>query len=110
MGDACGIGPEIVAAWFRSAEAGEAFVVGDVAVMRRAATVTGGLLPVAAIERAADVAALPRDCIPVLQVDGLAPDLLAARPARSTRAPAPRQRGRSSARSTLSAAATRLRS
>jgi 4-hydroxythreonine-4-phosphate dehydrogenase len=78
MGDACGIGPEIVAAWFRSAEAGGAFVVGDVAVMRRAATVTGGLLPVAAIEHAADVAGLPRSCIPVLQVGALAPDLLAA--------------------------------
>ena len=78
MGDACGIGPEIVAQWFRFDEAGDAFVVGDVGVLRRAAQATGGMLPVAAIERAADVAALPRRCIPVLQVDGIAADLLAA--------------------------------
>ncbi|HEV7577060.1 MAG TPA: 4-hydroxythreonine-4-phosphate dehydrogenase PdxA [Caldimonas sp.] len=78
MGDACGIGPEIIAAWFRSAEAGSAFVVGDVAVMRRAAGFTGGMLPLVRIDRADDVAALPPGCIPVLQVDGLVPDLLDA--------------------------------
>ena len=78
MGDACGIGPEIIAAWFRSAEAGSAFVVGDVAVMRRAAAFTGGLLPVAWIEAPEDAAMLPSGCIPVLQADGLAPDLIEA--------------------------------
>ncbi|MEO5844093.1 MAG: 4-hydroxythreonine-4-phosphate dehydrogenase PdxA [Caldimonas sp.] len=78
MGDVCGIGPEIIAAWFRSAEAANAFVVGDVAVMRRAAGFTGGLLPVARIERPDDAAALPPGCIPVLQAVGLAPDLVAA--------------------------------
>ena len=78
MGDACGIGPEIIAAWFRSAEAGGAFVVGDVAVMRRAVALTGGLLPLARIEAPDDVAALPPGCLPVLQADGLAPDLIAA--------------------------------
>ena len=78
MGDACGIGPEIVAAWFRSADAGNAFVVGDVEVLRRAAATTGGMLPVALIERPADAAALPSRCIPVLQAAGIAPDLLAA--------------------------------
>jgi len=78
MGDACGIGPEIVAAWFRSEEAGNAFVVGDVEVLRRAAATTGGMLPVARIERPSDAAALPPRCIPVLQVDGIGPDLLAA--------------------------------
>ncbi len=78
MGDACGIGPEIIAAWFRSAEAGGAFVVGDVAVMRRAAAATGGLLPVARIGRAEDVAALPLGCLPVLQADGIAADLIEA--------------------------------
>ena len=78
MGDACGIGPEIIAAWFRSADAGSAFVVGDVAVMRRAAAFTGGLLPVAWIDAPEDAATLPRGCIPVLQADGLAPDLIAA--------------------------------
>jgi len=78
MGDACGIGPEVIAAWFRSAEAGGAFVVGDVAVMRRAVALTGGLLPLARIEAPDDVAALPPGCLPVLQADGLAPDLIAA--------------------------------
>ena len=78
MGDACGIGPEIIAAWFRSADAGSAFVVGDVAVMRRAVAFTGGLLPVARIDGPDDAVALPSECIPVLQADGLAPDLIAA--------------------------------
>jgi 4-hydroxythreonine-4-phosphate dehydrogenase len=78
MGDACGIGPEIVAAWFRSEEAGNAFVVGDVEVLRRAAATTGGMLPVARIEHPSDAAALPPRCIPVLQADGIRPDLLAA--------------------------------
>ena len=78
MGDACGIGPEIIAAWFRSAEAGGAFVVGDVAVMRRAVAVTGSLLPLARIDAPGDAAALPRGCLPVLQADGLAPDLVDA--------------------------------
>jgi len=78
MGDACGIGPEVIAAWFRSADAGSAFVVGDVAVMRRAAAFTGGLLPVARIDAPGDAAALPPGCIPVLQADGLAPDLVEA--------------------------------
>src|SRR6185369_4706027 len=59
MGDACGIGPEIVAKWFRSDDAGNAFVVGDVGVLRRAAAATGGMLPVVAIDRPADVATLP---------------------------------------------------
>ncbi len=78
MGDACGIGPEIIARWFRAAGAERAFVVGDVAVMRRAAASTGGWLPVARIERAEDVAALPPDCLPVLQADGIAADLIEA--------------------------------
>jgi 4-hydroxythreonine-4-phosphate dehydrogenase len=78
MGDACGIGPEIIAAWFRSADAGSAFVVGDVAVMRRAVGFTGGLLPVARIDAPDDAAALPAGCIPVLQADGVAPDLIDA--------------------------------
>ncbi len=78
MGDACGIGPEIVAAFCRTPAAAGCFVVGDVAVMRRAAAVTGGFLPVAVIASPADVASLPTDCMPVLQVAGLAPDLIDA--------------------------------
>ena len=78
MGDACGIGPEIVAAFFRTPAARGCFVVGDVAVMRRAAAVAGGYLPVARIESPADVASLPPDCLPVLQVDGIPAGLLDA--------------------------------
>ena len=78
MGDACGIGPEIVAAFCRTPAALGCFVVGDVAVMRRAAAITGGLLPVARIEAPADALSLPSGCLPVLQVAGLAADLLEA--------------------------------
>ena len=78
MGDACGIGPEIIATLFRGSESAGCVVVGDVAVMRRAAAVTGGLLVVARIESAADGAQMPPRCIPVLQVDGLDADLLKA--------------------------------
>ena len=47
--------------------------------MRRAAGVAGGLLPVARARRAAaQLADVPPDCLPVLQVDGLPADLLEA--------------------------------
>ena len=80
MGDACGIGPEILAKVFRdeSAAVRGAFVLGDLAVMRRAAALTGGMLPVAAIESPGDALACPRGCLPVLQPRGLPGDLLDA--------------------------------
>ena len=78
MGDACGIGPEIVAAFCRTPASAGCFVVGDVAVMRRAAAVAGGFLPVAVIESPGDVGSLPADCLPVLQVAAIAPDLIDA--------------------------------
>ncbi len=78
MGDACGIGPEIVAAFCRTPDAAGCFVVGDVAVMRRAAAITGGFLPVARIESPADLRSLPPHCLPVLQSGGIADDLLEA--------------------------------
>jgi 4-hydroxythreonine-4-phosphate dehydrogenase len=78
MGDACGIGPEILAKLFRTPQSTGCFVVGDVGVMRRAAAFTGGLLAVARIEHAADTGQVPPNCVPVLQVEGLAADLLAA--------------------------------
>ncbi len=79
LGDVCGIGPEIIAKFFREPASAGCVVVGDVAAMRRAATLTGGLLAVAVVERAADVWQAPARCVPVLQVDGLPADLLAAR-------------------------------
>lgn len=79
MGDACGIGPEIVASLFRQRAAStNAFVLGDVGVMRRAATSTGGLLPIVVIDAPDQAADLPPDCLPVLPVSGLPPDLLQA--------------------------------
>jgi len=78
MGDACGIGPEIVAQVFRSGAARGCVVLGDTGVLRRAAALTGGLLAVAVVERAADALAAPPNCIPVLPVTGLPADLLAA--------------------------------
>ena len=78
MGDACGIGPEIVARLFRAGEAAGAFVVGDVAVMRHAASVVGGLLPVARLDSPAQLDDVPPDCVPVLQVEGLPADLIEA--------------------------------
>ncbi|MEO6363697.1 MAG: 4-hydroxythreonine-4-phosphate dehydrogenase PdxA [Caldimonas sp.] len=78
MGDACGIGPEIVARFFRGGEAARCFVVGDVDVMRRAAELTGGSLPVARIVAPSDALTLPPGCLPVLQAAGLIPGLLDA--------------------------------
>ncbi len=83
MGDACGIGPEILAAAFARDALPGGFVLGDVAVLRRAAALVAAReqvsLPVARIERPADALALPPRCVPVLPVDGL-PDALAALP------------------------------
>jgi 4-hydroxythreonine-4-phosphate dehydrogenase len=68
MGDPAGIGPEIIAQAFRQRPdwSHRCFVVGDLATMRRAATVTGGLLPVAVIDRPADVWVVPPRTLPVL--------------------------------------------
>jgi 4-hydroxythreonine-4-phosphate dehydrogenase len=82
LGDACGIGPEILAKLFRTDAGQGAFVVGDVAVMRRAAQATGGLLAVARIADSADAADMPPNCVPVLQVDGLPAGLADLSPGR----------------------------
>jgi 4-hydroxythreonine-4-phosphate dehydrogenase len=78
MGDACGIGPEIVAKLFRTPASAGCVIAGDVAVMRRAVQAIGGGLAVARIDAPADLGDVPPACIPVLQVDGLPADLLAA--------------------------------
>jgi 4-hydroxythreonine-4-phosphate dehydrogenase len=66
MGDAAGIGPEIIAKAFRESPADLAgcVVVGDVAALRRAAALTW---PVAQLGSLADAAAVPPNCIGVLQ-------------------------------------------
>ena len=73
MGDAAGIGPEIIAKAFRDAPEAlrGCFVAGDVATLHRAAALVQGAgvpLPVALIERPADALAVPPRCVPVLQV------------------------------------------
>ena len=70
MGDAAGIGPEIIVGAFRRGELGDAVVVGDAAVLRRA-----GAPMTALIETPADLANTPAGCVPVLQPPGLPQDL-----------------------------------
>ena len=77
MGDAAGIGPEIIARLFQRGEAAGALVVGDVAVMRGAAGIVGGLA-VARLDDPGQLADVPPDCLPVLQVEGLPADLIEA--------------------------------
>ena len=78
MGDACGIGPEIIAMAFARGQAQRCFVLGDVAVMRRAAGWVGGALAVAQIEGPVDVDQVPPNTVAVMQARGLPADLLAA--------------------------------
>ncbi len=67
-GDPAGIGPEIVAKAFRDAPQvmRHCFVVGDVGLMRRAAALVGGRLPLAQLATAADALDAPPRCLPVL--------------------------------------------
>ena len=69
MGDAAGVGPEIIVKAFRdhAPDMANCVVVGDVQVMRRAARVVAKplALPVAQLELLNDSA--PQNCIPVLQ-------------------------------------------
>lgn len=70
LGDAAGIGPEIIAKAFQAEPAllQGCFVVGDVGLMRRALALLPGIAPALAhISAVADVAQVPLRCIPVLQ-------------------------------------------
>ena len=78
LGDVCGIGPEIIARFFREPASAGCVVVGDVPALRRAAALTGGLLAVAEVAYAADALQAPPRCVPVLQVERLPHDLLEA--------------------------------
>ena len=66
MGDAAGIGPEIVVKAFRAGELADAVVLGDPAVLRRA-----GSPMTAVITTPQDLAAVPPGCLPVLVPPGL---------------------------------------
>jgi 4-hydroxythreonine-4-phosphate dehydrogenase len=85
MGDAAGIGPEIIVRAFAQGELHGAVVVGDVAVMRRAAAWCAPAGQAAAVMTAqmddlADLQTVPTGCLPVWQPPAL-PDGLAALPA-----------------------------
>jgi 4-hydroxythreonine-4-phosphate dehydrogenase len=71
MGDACGIGPEIVAKAFMAGDAAGCVVVGDVAVMRRAVRCVASLAGVAQVPTLRDACALPPRVMPVLEPAGL---------------------------------------
>jgi 4-hydroxythreonine-4-phosphate dehydrogenase len=68
MGDPSGIGPEIAVELFRRHPdwSRRCLVVGDVATLRRAVQVAGGLLPVAVVHAPDQVDSLPPRCVPVL--------------------------------------------
>jgi 4-hydroxythreonine-4-phosphate dehydrogenase len=75
MGDACGIGPEIIARLVADGRAGDCVVIGDLATMRRAAASTPGLPAVAALDRIEDQPDVPPNCVPVLQAPDIASGL-----------------------------------
>lgn len=79
MGDACGIGPEIIARLWRDEAPRDAVVVGDMAVMRRAVAAIGGGLAVAELQGLGESGRVPPRCLPVWQPAGL-PEGLAEAP------------------------------
>jgi len=78
MGDAAGIGPEIVVRALAGGQAGRCIVVGSAEVMRQAVQQTGLLLPVALLQSPDDGA--PPGCLPVWQPPGLPTGLAALVP------------------------------
>ncbi len=70
MGDAAGIGPEIIVSAFARGELGHAVVIGDAKVLRRA-----GAAMTAVIESPDDLAQVPPGCLPVVQPPGLSAGL-----------------------------------
>jgi len=67
MGDACGIGPEIIVRAFERGAAADCVVVGDAAVMRRATALSAQPLPLAVLDTLADAPFCPPRCVPVWQ-------------------------------------------
>jgi 4-hydroxythreonine-4-phosphate dehydrogenase len=77
MGDPAGIGPEIIAQVFRRQPhwSSRCVVVGDVRVLREAAALTGGRLPLAVLQDWSDVAQVPSGALPVLPIPGDRPPI-----------------------------------
>jgi 4-hydroxythreonine-4-phosphate dehydrogenase len=70
MGDAAGIGPEVIVKAWLAGELADAVVIGDASVLRRA-----GSPMTAVIESPADLSQVPPGCLPMLQAPGLPPGL-----------------------------------
>jgi 4-hydroxythreonine-4-phosphate dehydrogenase len=77
MGDACGIGPEVIARAFVQGELHDACVIGDVATMRRAAALLPEPPMIAGIDAPRDLPLVPPGCLAVVQLSGLAEGLAA---------------------------------
>jgi 4-hydroxythreonine-4-phosphate dehydrogenase len=71
MGDAAGIGPEIISRACQHGAAEGCVVVADVGVMRRAMRLVAEPWPVALLQSCADLPSCPPRCLPVWQPDGL---------------------------------------
>ena len=69
QGDPCGIGPEIVVAAARAGALADACVLGDAGVLRRAAGLGGGMLPLAVVDAPLDE--VPPGALRLWQVPGL---------------------------------------
>lgn len=74
MGDAAGIGPEIVVDVFRRRPewSSRCVVIGDLAVMRRAVQITGGALPIAVLDCPQQAREVPERCVPLWPAVSLA--------------------------------------
>jgi 4-hydroxythreonine-4-phosphate dehydrogenase len=75
MGDAAGIGPEIVAKLFASGLPSPAVVLGDAGAMRRALPLAGGPVSVAEVSTPEEASQAAPGAIPVLPVSSLPDDL-----------------------------------
>ncbi|MCE4557162.1 4-hydroxythreonine-4-phosphate dehydrogenase PdxA [Pelomonas sp. P8] len=78
MGDACGIGPEIIARLWQRDTSRDAVVVGDPAVLRRAVACVGGGLAVAVLQGLHELHRVPPRCLPVWRPEGLPAGLVDA--------------------------------
>lgn len=75
MGDACGIGPEIIAMAHRAGELGDCVVYGDPQVLRRAFSCTGGPAPLAVLSSLEDWCDKPPGCLAVWPAAALPEDV-----------------------------------
>jgi len=71
MGDACGIGPEIIVRAFQRGASADCVVVGDAGVLRRAMALTAEPWPLAVLDSPTDLADCPPRCLPLWQPAGL---------------------------------------